>query len=224
MRTRSRTNIDEVLRDFDAFGARVKSTAIPRALNTLAGQADFAVRKKIRDIYGMSTAQLAPYFDVVLASASNPEARIVAKGKGFPLALFHPRRTRDGIVVTIKGRSVLFPHAFIPSGLGSFGLAEGKTVFARGRYARGSTAAARRRKGRRKAGLSVDGTSAFRPSGQTMGRFAFGWGRFPITALRSSSAPDMLGNPDVLQAGQDRIDEQAAKIIAREFRAVLRGF
>lgn len=214
-----RDNVDEVFREVNALVEDMKTIAASRALNTLIGQADFAVRKAIRDIYAISTRDLAPYFEVELSSPNDLVARIVAKGKGFPLRFFNPRQTAQGVVVTIKGRKVLFPHAFMLS------LGGERNVFARGRYGAGSAAVARRRRGRRKAGLAPRaGGSVFLPSGETLGRFAFGLGRFPIALLRSASPPDALQNPDVLSAMQDRIDEQAPKVFARELRAVQRGF
>ena len=216
MRLRTTSNIDDVLKAFDQLEQDIIGIAGPRALNTLANQADVAGRRKIRDIYGISTGDLAPYFDVVIASTSNLEAKIVAKGKGFPLKFFKPRQTKEGVVATIKGKTVLFRHAFLPKG----GL-DTTQVFARGRYGPGGPSAARPRKGKRKSGL---GANVFRSSGESMGRFAFGLGRFPITLLRSSSAPDALSNPDVVEAMNDRVSEQAAKVLEREMKAVARGF
>lgn len=219
VRVKATGNIDEVLRAFDDLEQSILDTAIPRALNTLADQADFAGRKAIRDIYGISTRDLAPYFEVGIASARDLRASIKAKGKGFPLRFFKPRQTREGVVVTIKGRQVLFRHAFLAN------LGGDRNVFARGKYGADSVAAARRRRGRRKAGLAApDGGNVFRASGESMGKFAFGLGRFPITLLRSSSPPDALGNPDVIDAMNARVDEQAAKVLVREIRAARRGY
>lgn len=220
MRVKAKGNVEQVLAQIDDFESAITSTAIPRALNTLGQQADVAGRRKIRDIYGIATGDLAPYFDVNLASAGNLEVRIVAKGKGFPLRFFKPRRTATGIVVTIKGRQVTIPHAFIPKGA----LGSTDQVFARGRYGAGSTAAARRHPGRKAELARGGGSSLFRPSGESFGRFGFGLGRFPITLLRSSSAPDALSNPDVIEAMNDRVSQQAASVLAREIRAVKRGF
>lgn len=214
------SDLNAVLADLDSFREEIVSVAVPRALNTLANQADVAIRRKIRDIYGISTADLAPYFRVQLASVSDPQASIEAQGKGFPLKFFKPRKTAHGIAATIKGKTVEFEHAFRATG----GI-DTTQVFARGKYGTGAPEAARRRKGRRKAGLQPPGGgSAFRASGETMGRFQFGLGRFPITLLRSSSAPDALSNPDVIEAGNARVDEQAAKVLAREIAAARRGY
>jgi hypothetical protein len=219
MRVNFTTNIDDVFRDLDSFAQRAQSVAVVRTLNTLAGQADVAIRRSIRDIYGIATSELDPYFDVQLANATNPSARIVAKGKGFALRLFHPKQTAAGVEFTIKGRRVTFPHAFFPKG------ALSGNAFARGRYgpAQGTTQPGR--PGRRTAHGVAHSASVFRASGETFSQsFAFGFGRLPIQFLRSASPPDALGNPDVIKAGQNRVDEQAAAVFKRELSAVARGF
>lgn len=219
MRLRSKGNIDEVMAAFDLLQADIER-AEPRVLTTLASQADVAGRRAIRDIYGISTADLAPYFDVEIASLSNPEARIVANGKGFPLRFFRPRKTKQGVEFTIKGKTVLWEHAFIATIRGGE-----RQVFARGRYGPGAAEAPRRRRGRRKAGLAPSGGgSLFRATGERFGRFAFGYGRLPISLLRSSSPPDVLGNPDVLKAMNDRVEQQAPSVLARELKAAARGY
>jgi hypothetical protein len=209
-----------VLASLDDWRDEIVSVAVPRALNTLANQADVAIRRKIRDIYGISTADLAPYFNVKLASIDDPQAAIEAQGKGFPLKFFKPVRTAHGTAVTIKGRVVEFAHAFRASA----GL-DTTQVFARGRYGVGAPEAPRQRRGRRKAGLQApSGGSVFRASGEAVGRFQYGLGRHPITLLRSSSAPDALSNQEVIDAGNARVEEQAAKVLAREIAAARRGY
>lgn len=222
LRVKATGNLSEVLASLDELEDRIRDVAMPRALNVLADQADVAGRRKIRDVYGISTADLAPYFDVTIASMSNPQASIVAKGKGFPLRVFNAVRTSTGARFKIKGHTVEVEHAFRPKG----GPIDTTQWFARGRYGPGGPAAPKPRKGRRKRGLQAPGGgSVFRPSGEMWGdSFAYGLGRQPITLLRSASAPDALSNPEVIEAMNARVDEQAAKVLAREIAAVRRGY
>lgn len=204
------TNLDSVLRQLDTWSDDVAQRAMTIAINKLGAQAKTAGLREIRQTYGLSIADIGPYFDFTEASRSPLAYTITAKGKGFPLSLFKPRVVRGiggGVSVLLKGRRVLIPHAFIFQG----------QVFARGTYNAGPAGpgtVGRRAGKRRKAGIRErTGVSAFDPTGERFGRFAFGRNRFPITLLRTTTPPSVLLNPDVVKTMNDRITEQAPGVI-----------
>jgi hypothetical protein len=185
-----RTNADEVFADMDRFIDKARTVGIPRALNKLRDQAQVAGLRRISDIYGIGPRTMERYITTKLATASALEASITAKGKGFPLAMFQPRQVRQGVSVRIKQRRVIVPHAFMAT------MPNGHVgVFARGAY-------------------GGKGISIF--TGESFGRFQFGRRRLPINELYTLSPPDALNNPDVIEAMNDRVDEQAGAIIQRE--------
>lgn len=197
MRMNSRDNLPDVERDLDALRERILITAAPRFLNTLQDQAQTAGFREIRNEYQIQPATMDRYTTVQPARAGDLEASITVKGKGFPLSTFKPVQTKQGVAVTIKGRRVLIPHAFMLERFGSH-------VFARGAYAGKS--------------------KGMKPTGETFGRFAFGRGRLPISELWSFAPPDCLSNGKVQGVMNDRVAEQAPKILERELKAVARGF
>lgn len=197
MRLSTSTNLDQVLADMDDYVATAVGVAMPRALNKLADQAETAGLRKISQVYGIGPRTMEQYVTVDRATTGHPAATINAKGAGFPLYLFNPRQTKLGVVVRIKGRSVLVLHAFIAR------MHNGHVgVFARGAY------------GGRGAGLTT---------GETFGRFSYARSRLPINELYTSSPPDALSNADVVAAMQARVDEQSTKVIGQEIRFALRS-
>lgn len=196
MGLRARTNEDQVFADMDAFVARAQSIAMPRAINKLADQAQVAGFRAINDIYKIGPRTMEKYARIELAGPNKLEATINVKGAGFPLYAFQPRQTRQGVSVLIKGKRVLILHAFIAT------LPNGHTgVFARGAYG----------------GKSRHNIAA---TGHGSSGFVFGRGRLPINELYTLSPPDAFGNPEVTQAMNDRVEEQAAKVIAQEIRFI----
>lgn len=197
-----RTNVEDVLRELDGFVEEVARVAVPRALNKLAKQVEVVAVRLIAEEYGVGAAQMRKYLRLALSSGPDVPARLIARGKGFPLVLFHPRggRRRDkGVTVRIKGRNVLIPHAFI------LALGGGdRQVFARGSY----TA----REGGR-----------FEPTGERMGRFRYGRRRFPISLLRTFGPPEAIRNRRVVDGMVARAKEQAAKVLTQEIRFASRG-
>jgi hypothetical protein len=194
MRITTKTNVDEVLRDLDKYVADVTQVAVPRALNKLARQVQTTALRLIADEYDVSPGQMRKYLRLTLSSGPDVPASIVAKGSGFPLVLFRPRKHPKGIMVRIKGRDILIPHAFLLTIGGG-----DRQVFARGSY----TA----REGGR-----------FVPTGERMGRFRFGRKRFPISLLRTFGPPETLRNRRVVEGMIARMQEQAAKVLAQEIR------
>ena len=124
------------------------------------------------------------------------EASITVKGRGFPLSEFRPVQTAKGVSVVIKGKRITIPHTFMVRRFGQH-------VFARGAYGG---------KGLRKA------------TGETFGRFTYGRTRLPINELYTFAPPDAFSNPEVVQAMDDRVEQQAAAALEREVAAVARGF
>lgn len=211
MRLGLRSNVDEVFKDIDAFLKTDAPLAAARTLNTLEGQATVVGFRKIAELYGVGPRTTEKYASVKLATSSDLEVEITVKGAGYPLAAFSPTQTRRGVTVKIKGRRALFHSTFLarmPNGHVG--------VFARGAY-------------------GGKGATAIRVTGG-LGRFVLGrgtrvkrpnkWGssELPINELYTSSPGDTFANEDVVQAMQDRVEEQAPIVMKRELAAVRRGF
>lgn len=216
-RLRLSTNIDTLLVQLDALEQRIADVAVPRTLNRLATVAKSECLTAVGDRYGVAPRNLSPYFGVRVASVDDRTAAVTATGKGFPLTLFphvEDRRPGGGVIVTIKGHAVFFPHAFLKSIGGNL------QVWARGSY-RGSL----QRAGSGGNTRGIKGKRAvFMPTGERFGKFEFGRQRFPITLLRSASAPDALSDPVVQSAMTTRIENEAPAILARNIQAAARGF
>lgn len=187
---RARAAAEQVCADLDSYGAVVAAVAVPRALNRLGEQAQTAGLRKISEVYSIGPTAFRKYVSTKPATTGDALFEITCKGKGLPMELFSPRQTKQGVSVLIKGKRILIPHAFIarmPNGHVG--------VFARGSYGG---------KGKNVA------------SGETFGRFAFGRKRLAINELFTFSPPDAFGSDDVQQAMRDRVDEQAASVLAHE--------
>lgn len=203
---RATTNVDEVIAKLDDWTATVVQVATTRAVNALIRQARTAGLRRINDIYRIGPRTFEKYATVSLADQGRFEASISVKGKGLPLYLFQPRtvgkpgrrgRKGGGVSVNLKGRRFLIPHAFIARmRTGHVG------VFARGAYGGKS--------------------DKFEGTGEKFGRFQFGRNRLSINELFTFSAPGAFSNPDVTEAMEDRVNEQAAAVWAREVRFATR--
>lgn len=208
-----RTNVDQVLADIDAFEAKVRQVAVPRALNRLRDAARVAAARQIAEVYGLGVREIqaSRYIRIELASPARPVASFSMGGPGFPLSLFRPLKVPgQGVSVLIKGRRVLIPHAFLAT------MRSGHLIVgARGAYGGKSGRALRR-------------TGAF-------GRFVFGrgdrlkrankWGvtELPINEFLGFSLGDALGNRLVEQATQQRVQELAADELRRQIRFAQSG-
>lgn len=198
VRASLRTNADKVFADLDAYAQAIHEVAAPRAANKLAEQAQTAGLREINRVYSIGPRVMERYVTTKLAGNGVFKATLTAIGRGFPVYVFKARQTKAGVTAQIKGRRVLFKHAFIAQ------MPNGHVgVFARGGYGG---------KG-----------SGFRGTGEAQGRFKFGRGRLPIQELYTLSPPDAFGNPDVVQAMQDRVQEQAPKVLSQEIRFATRG-
>ena len=196
MRLTSRDNLSRVMADIDQFRNSITDVAAPRALNALRDQAQTAGLREIAKVYEIGPRTMEKYVTVKLATGGDLEAEITVKGRGFPLSFFRPVPTDRGVRVTVKGRTFVIPHSFMVKRFGQH-------VFARGSY-----------------GGKYGGT----PTGERFGRFVFTKGRLPISELWSFAPPDTLNNQQVLDAMDARVEEQGAKVLAREIAAARRGF
>ena len=191
-----KTNVDQVLSELDGFVDDVLQVAAPRALNKLRDQAKTAGFRKLAELYDIGPRTMDKYATLTFAKPGDLEATINVKGKGFPLAVFKPRQTALGVSIQIKGGRTIIPHSFLakmPSGHVG--------VFARGTYGasfRFSKGRARRvRRGR--------------------------WTELPIRELFTFGPAKAFANPDVVDAMQSRVDEQAGKVLKQEIRFAARG-
>jgi len=180
----------------DALRASIDDVAKPRTLNTLADQAETAGFRKIGQVYDIPARTMQRYASRRDARAGDLEASITVKGRGFPLSEFRPKQTARGVSVVIKGRRIVIPHTFMVRRFGQH-------VFARGAYG---------------------GKGLSRATGESFGRFAYGRTRLPINELYTFAPPDAWSNPEVVDAINARVDEQAGKVLQREIAAVSRGF
>lgn len=200
MRLHASTNISDVFAKFDAFAESVRAVAMPRALNKLIAQAQVAGLRAVNAEYRIGPRAFEKYVRTTLVSGNRLEAIITVTGSGLPLALFNPRVVRGrggGVRVTLKGRTFLIPHAFMPT------LKSGhRGVFARGAY-------------------GGKGKQDF--TGERFGRFQFGKRRFSINELFTFAPPGAFSNPIVTEAMNARMIEQAGKVIAQEIRFATRG-
>lgn len=180
----------------DRLLERIEEVAKPRALNTLADQAETEGFRKIAQVYQIPARTMAQYASRKDARSGDLEASITVKGRGFPLSVFRPRQTANGVAVTIKGRTFVIPHTFMVRKFGQH-------VFARGAYG---------------------GKGVRRATGESFGRFTYGRTRLPINELYSFAPPDAWSNPEVTEAMNERVERQAASVLRREIAAVSRGF
>ena len=208
------TNIEEVFKAFEAFEASIYRRVAPRSANRLIRMADVAGRRKISELYKISSRKIAGDRFMEIRDATESELRAIVQsvGAGLPLILFNPRpgqvakkgrKPGTGVTVTIMGRNVFIPHAFIqkmPTGSNQAGKLH---VMARGSYG---------------------GKGLGRASGKVFGRFVFGIDRLPINVLYTFGMAETLANPQVIDAMIDRVEEATPSVIKRELAAAGRGF
>lgn len=200
MRLSLSTNMDEVFAQMDRFVEQAQTVAVPRALNRLRDQAQTVGLRRVSEIYRVGPRTMDRYLTVHMASARNLEASITVRGMGFPLYTFNPRPTKDGVSVSIKGRRVVVPHAFLAS------MESGhRGVFSRGAYGGKSS------------------KSQFVPTGKKFGKFLLGRKRLPINELFTFGPTEAFRSDEVVEAMQARMHEQAARVLEREMRFASRG-
>lgn len=205
------SNLDQAFGELDAFVLSCQ-VAGARTVNKVLDQAETAMLRKVSELYGVSADDMRKGSDKgrrwltrKLATPGNPEGAIIVRGAGFPLYLMKPRQTKAGVTALVKGRRHLYPGTFIARmKSGHIG------VFARGAY--GSKSAHRLRATGRIGRFTLGrGERVSRPN-------KWGSSEIPINELYTFGPPEAVGNPDVLEAGQDRIDAQAAKVFVQEVR------
>lgn len=196
MRLKATADLAKGNAQLDRLAAGIRK-AKARAANELRKQARTAGLRAVNDAYSIGPRTMEQYVTETVATPEEPTAALTVKGKRLPMSAFKPivrRGKGGGVSVLIKGRRVLIRHAFI----GQFG-----QVVARGAY---------------------QGRKAIRPRGDRFQGFAFGKGRLPVSALQGISAAEAFGARVVVDAMNNRIDEQAAAVLRRELDAVARGF
>lgn len=209
VRLKASSNIDECFAQIDGWVSDVANVAMPRAVNKLMDQAEVAGERKIAQVYRISSRDVRNYVAIKYARNGEPEAVLTVKGAAFPLSLFKPRQIKGrltrrkggfrqggGVQVQVKGRTILIDHAFLATMKSGH-----RGVFARGAYG---------------------GKGKIVATGQRFGRFQFGKKRFSINELFTFGAPEAFRNPEVVDAMNDRVEEQAPKVIAQEVRFATR--
>lgn len=199
MRLGLSTNIDEVLGSIDGYVSDVFDVAAPRAINDLMDRAQLTGFRAARDEYRipLETLRKRAVVRVKRANAGDLTAELNVKGRGFPLADFNPRQTKQGVAVTVKGRRRVIRHTFLLK------LPNGHVgVFARGQYA-----------GRFAFGK---GRHVKRPDGQ--------WTELPINELFTFGPSDALSSDNVVAAMQERVDQDVGPVMRRQIQAAARGF
>jgi hypothetical protein len=206
-----RTNEADVFAAMDRYVSDLLGKVAPRSANRLIAMADVAGRRKIAEVYGISSRKIAGdrFMEIIPANDGDIRAKAVLRsaGRGLPLILFSPRpstvaRKRrapgTGVTVRLMGRNVFIQGAFIarmPNGA--------MHVVARGAYG---------------------GKGLGRASGRVFGRFIFGIDRLPINVLYTFGMAETLSNDQVEDAMLDRVEAAHASVIKREIAAVRRGF
>jgi len=185
-----------VLADLDGYVDDVVNVAAPRALNRMRDQAKTAGFRKLADVYDIGPRTMDKYARVTFADRRSLIASINVKGAGFPLYAFDARQTRQGVTVKVKGKRVLISHAFLatmPSGHVG--------VFARGAY-----------------GASFK----FGGKGRRITKPRAKRTELPIRELFTFGPSKAFANPDVVDAMQTRVDEQAGPVLRQEIRFAAR--
>ena len=142
-----------------------------RALNHTAAKAKTGVAREIRKEYSIKSREIKRQILIRRASAVNLVARVSTRGASLPLSAFPHSQNRRGVSVKIRKRREVIQKAFVAT------LRSGKkSVFARGEYSRGGFTFRYRR---------------LRPSGDN---------DLPITMLRTTSVPQAMSKPKVINA------------------------
>jgi hypothetical protein len=189
------SNQGDFERALDAFVGNL-ALAASRSANELRDQAETAGLREIASDYGIGPRTFEKYVNVTIATPGRLEASVIARGKGFPLYVFEPHQTRQGVSVLVKGKRTLILHAFIAT------MPNGHVgIFARGAY--GERFHFKR------------GVHKRRPLGRNT--------ELPIAELYTWAPSDALGNPTTVAAMNDRVDEQRSKVIQRNVRFAVSG-
>lgn len=205
--------------------SRELDLASQRSLRKVAEQGKTAAAREIKDIYGLGTRESGKRLSISrpysLDGAWAIKLAPAGDARPFPLSMtaFNARvvkptgkkrvrvridgqwrtitvPTGGGIAVTIKGKRVIVPHAFLAT------MASGhRGVFARGAYAGKS--------------------QGFQGSGEAFGKFQFGAGRKPINEIYTYTMPQAFHNRLVMQATIAKIVEAWPRVMQHELEFIL---
>lgn len=154
--------------------------AVYRSLNHTLSKSKTRASRAIRKDYKFKARDVKKTLLLRKAGPGRLHADLRSKSGPQSVRLFTPRQTRRGVKVTItKGRRKLINRAFVATMKSGH-----KSVFARGVYKRGQ--GFQFRKGR---------TTGSRTRGSDL----------PITALKTTSTPQLLGKPQVLSSLERQI-------------------
>ncbi len=103
------TNAPKLVLELRLAEAEVRNAAMPRALNRMIDQVRTATAKEIaRAGYKLKASVIKSGLRVERATAANPRAAIVARGRPIPLIEYSARQTTGGVsVAVLNGRRVV---------------------------------------------------------------------------------------------------------------------
>lgn len=188
-----RTDLKKEAARLKRLSAKMNDQVVVRALNKTARQAKTQAGREIKDYYKIGTRVVNRHITVKTAGRGKLEAFVKAEGRPIPMLAFKARQTSEGVSVSIKGRRILIPGAFIGR------MKSGHVgVFRRGGY-----------KGN------------FEQTGESFGRFKFGRKRLKINELFSFNIPQGFSNKVVMDKVISRINQQFPKVLSQEIRFAL---
>lgn len=110
-------HVGDALAALDGFSDRLKSKALPRALNKVADQAKVQASREIRDAgYQLKVSVIKTAITLKRANRNTLQAEVIASAPMMPLYAYAARRTKKGITVAVRSgqrKLIQNPHAFI---------------------------------------------------------------------------------------------------------------
>lgn len=110
-------HVGDALAALDGFSDRLKSKALPRALNKVADQAKVQASREIRAAgYQLKVSVIKAAITLKRANRNTLQAEVIASAPMMPLYSYAARRTKKGITVAVRGgqrKLIQNQHAFI---------------------------------------------------------------------------------------------------------------
>lgn len=110
-------HVGDALAALDGFSDRLRSKALPRALNKVADQAKVQASREIRAAgYQLKVSVIKAAITLKRANRNTLQAEVIASDHMMPLYAYAARRTKKGITVAVRGgqrKLIQNPHAFI---------------------------------------------------------------------------------------------------------------
>jgi len=112
-------HVGDALAALDGFSDRLRSKALPRALNKVADQVKVQASREIRDAgYQLKVGVIKSAISIQRANRNKLQAAVIARKEMMPLYNYAARRTQKGITVSVmKGARKLVLNAFIATGI-----------------------------------------------------------------------------------------------------------